>query len=62
MDPTEKGWLAKFIEKRNSNFEFQRNSKLSFEEELYKHLQPTGILYGHPIKLPYDFIKTEDFP
>jgi len=62
MDPTEKGWLAKFIEKRNSNFEFQSDSKLSFEEELYKHLQPTGILYGHPIKLPYDFIKTEDFP
>ena len=62
MDPTEKGWVAKFIEKRCDNFEFKENDKLSFEEELYKHLQPTGILYGHPIKLPYNFINTDEFP
>ncbi|RLD47066.1 MAG: hypothetical protein DRI86_01445 [Bacteroidetes bacterium] len=62
MDPTEKGWIAKFIEKRCDNFEFQVNDKLSFEEELYKHLQATGVLYGHPIKLPYNFIETDEFP
>jgi len=62
MDPTEKGWVAKFIEKRCDNFEFQIIDNLSFEEELYKHLQTTGILYGHPIKLPYNFIETDEFP
>ncbi len=62
MDPTEKGWILKFIEKRLNNIEPLPNNSLSFEEKLYKYLQPSGIIYGHPIKLPYDFIKTDDFP
>jgi len=62
MDPTERGWIASFIEARIDNSILEKNEALSFEKNLYKRLQPTGIIYGHPLQLPNNFIETKDFP
>lgn len=47
----EKGWLQKHIEDRNYNFSFSESDEIDEEKLIYKIFQPTGILYGHPIKL-----------
>jgi len=62
MDPTEKGWIARFIEIRLDKLILKKYEGLSYEKELYKLLQPTGIIYGHPLQLPNNFIETKDFP
>jgi hypothetical protein len=62
MDPTERGWIEKFIEIRLDKSILKRNEGLSFEKDFYKYLQPTGIIYGHPLQLPNNFIETKDFP
>lgn len=51
MDPTEKGWLNKYLELKNQSF-VDRSITPSTEKDLYAHLQPTGILYGHPLNIP----------
>jgi len=64
LDPTEAKWLAKYIELRAAiPFSEQVNSISSNEKKLYAHLHDSGILYGHPIKLPLDLeIETTDWP
>ncbi len=53
LDPTEAGWLAKYIEIRSTiPFSDKVNKIEGTEEKLYAHLHDSGILYGHPIKLP----------
>jgi len=61
MNPEEKGWLNRYLEFR-SNAEPVENLKKSFpraldldfqEQSLYRIIQPTGLMYGHPIQLPY---------
>ncbi len=55
LDPTEAGWLAKYIEIRSTiPFSEKVNKIMGKEEKLYAHLHDSGILYGHPIKLPMD--------
>ena len=64
MDPTEKNWIEKYFELR-SEFDFCSNlsSDLPFEQKLYKYLQPSGIIYGHPIDLPKEIvIDTTEWP
>jgi hypothetical protein len=55
LDPTEAGWLAKYIEIRSTlPFSEKVNLIEGKEEKLYAHLHNSGILYGHPIKLPME--------
>jgi hypothetical protein len=55
LDPTEAGWLAKYIEIRSTIPFSEKVNKLNHKEEkLYAHLHDSGILYGHPIKLPME--------
>ena len=63
MRPSKKGWVrqhfellkkhaekASFIENLKSDY-----SRLSHEKNLYKLVQPTGLMYGHPLRSPGDF-------
>ena len=53
LDPTESGWLAKYIDIRSkAPFSEQVTKIVESEQKLYAHLHGSGILYGHPIKLP----------
>lgn len=64
MDPTEINWIEKYFEERQS-FVFTNSlpSELDYEQLLYKYLQPSGIIYGHPIDLPSQLeIDTKDWP
>lgn len=55
LDPTESGWLAKYIEIRSTiPFSDQVNKIEAKEEKLYAHMHDSGFLYGHPIKLPIE--------
>ncbi len=55
LDPTEAGWLSKYIEIRATlPFSDHINQIEEKEEKLYAHLHTSGILYGHPIKLPFE--------
>ena len=55
LDPTEKGWLAKYLEQRLSIPFSDSILKMEDEEkQLYAHLHNSGILYGHPILLPVE--------
>lgn len=53
MDPTDKDWLSRYLQLRvdfslpKYEGEVWTNSK-----KIYSYLQPTGIIYGHPIELP----------
>jgi len=64
LDPTEAGWLAKYLELR-STLSFSENVARieNKEEKLYAHLHDSGILYGHPIKLPHNLdIDVDSWP
>lgn len=53
MDPTEKYWTKKYLEIRAGfNFDSVFLDNLSSQQRLYKYLQPSGLIYGHPIELP----------
>ncbi len=53
MDPTEKNWISKYLDERSKfALDLPPNKSLSSSELIYKVLQPTGILYGHPLSLP----------
>ena len=64
MDPTEKNWTKKYIEHR-VEFDFSKNLPLdqAADKCLYKYIQTTGFIYGHPIDLPSEIeINTSDWP
>ncbi|MFK7921113.1 MAG: LETM1 domain-containing protein [Bacteroidia bacterium] len=60
MNPGEKGWLHKFVDFKLRQFQklpqedlytLQKiNSSPNSQEFLYHLIQPTGLMYGHPIK------------
>ena len=58
MDPGERGWLKKFLQHRSqwlrrsesSHTLNQINSDFSSYEYLYHLIQPTGLMYGYPIR------------
>lgn len=62
MDFKEKGWIRRYLHIRNQyalHKEFERLSAMNHtaynpENFLYQLLQPTGVLYGHPAKLPLE--------
>lgn len=51
MDPNIKGWLHKMCEKVEPGDRNLDNISLpGYEETLYRMVQPSGIMYGHPVK------------
>jgi hypothetical protein len=53
MNPAEKGWLKEYIKFR-SPFPIDLNQYHIQDQDnlLYKIIQPTGLIYGHPIHAP----------
>ena len=64
MDPTEKGWLAKYLHLRfDTPISFELGNDWTIQKQIYKYLQPTGVIYGHPIELPANIkISTHQWP
>ncbi len=53
MDPTENYWTKKYLEIRSGfNFDSVFSNELNSQQKLYKYLQPSGLIYGHPLELP----------
>ena len=63
MDFHKKGWLKQYIQTRNHHAlhrEFTRITAIKASDErpeqvLYNIIQPTGLLYGYPTQLPYEY-------
>ena len=63
MDFQKKGWLKQYIQTRNHHAlhrEFTRITAIKASNEhpeqlLYELIQPTGLLYGYPTQLPYEY-------
>ena len=63
MDFQKKGWLKQYIQTRNHHAlhrEFNRITAIKAsgerpEQMLYELIQPTGLLYGYPTQLPYEY-------
>ncbi|MEM6765596.1 MAG: hypothetical protein AAF655_11735 [Bacteroidota bacterium] len=56
MNPNERGWLKKYLEFRAPVLRGaisleDINMSLSGEEFLYNIVQPTGLMYGHPLRI-----------
>jgi len=56
MDLSEKGWFTELLKNKQPAVEEKVENKREF---IYKSLQPSGLMYGHPI-LPKEYVK-EDF-
>lgn len=53
MNPSEKGWITKYIKLLTGPQKaqiFHDSNDLDDEKSLYKLVQPTGLMYGHPIR------------
>lgn len=55
MNPSNKGWLKKYYSKRIKQLELDEilewiEAANSCEEYIYRMVQPTGFMYGHPIR------------
>jgi hypothetical protein len=51
MDPYSQGWLRNFYEKIDvGSLEKQPFNLPGYEQTLYQMIQPSGIMYGHPVK------------
>ena len=63
MRPSQKGWInnhLKFLlanaESKNfNNLRYSDFDRLSPDKKLYKLVQPSGIMHGHPIQTPGDY-------
>ncbi len=60
MNPGNKGWLKKYFEFRNDVSQLKEyktqiaesTDRLAREKQMYSIVQPTGLMYGYPLKLP----------
>ncbi len=53
MDPTEKNWVSRYLQLRiDFSLPVYQGEIWTHSKKLYKYLQPTGIIYGHPIEIP----------
>jgi hypothetical protein len=51
MSQSAKGWLQEICQKVDSGIADQKSVTLpGYEESLYRMVQPSGIMYGHPVK------------
>ncbi len=55
MDLSEKGWFTELLKNKQPAIEKKIEDKREF---IYKSLQPSGLMYGHPI-LPKEYVKEE---
>ncbi|VAW28781.1 hypothetical protein MNBD_BACTEROID06-305 [hydrothermal vent metagenome] len=55
MDLSEKGWFTELLKNKQPAIEEKVEDKSEF---IYKSLQPSGLMYGHPI-LPKEYVKEE---
>ena len=56
MNLSDKGWFEKYLDYRqdlDKDTQFHLKLDLNKEHSLYKIVQPTGLMYGHPIIPPY---------
>ncbi len=56
MDLSEKGWFSELLKNKQPETENKIKDK---NEYIYKSIQPSGLMYGHPI-LPKEYV-SEDF-
>ena len=50
MNPSIKGWLRDYCQLIDLNkVRDEKDSVPSYEQDLYRMLQPSGIMYGHPV-------------
>lgn len=56
MDLSEKGWFSELLKRKQPDIKKKVEHK---SEQIYKSIQPSGLMYGHPI-LPKQYVK-EDF-
>ncbi len=59
MNPSEKGWLKKYLNYRKRQLQLGEQGELvaaaqNGEEFLYRMVQPTGLMYGHPLRFMDD--------
>ena len=52
MNPGIQGWLRQYCEQRISNIPHESHEQWGAEEIIYRVLQPTGLMYGHPVQHP----------
>lgn len=53
MDPTEKNWLSRYLQLRVDFALPKFEGELwTNDKKIYGYLQPTGLIYGHPIEIP----------
>ncbi len=63
MDFNENGWLKKYLNIRNNQIlqrEYQRISAQAISEKgieqvMYQFVKPTGLMYGHPVEVPFKY-------
>ena len=62
MNPNKKGWLSQYFFRlkmqlfstENFSSEFSQSLMIPQKDEhFYQQIQPTGLLYGHPLKFPF---------
>lgn len=59
MNPGEKGWFKKYLNYRKRRLRLEEQRELvvaatNGEEFLYRMVQPTGLMYGHPLRFMDD--------
>lgn len=52
MNPNKKGWLLKYFRDHLTKMDVTKVDEHDPEQEIYKKLQHTGLMYGHAIQLP----------
>ncbi|HET8861110.1 hypothetical protein [Marivirga sp.] len=53
MNPAEKGWLKEYIDFRSPHpIDLNQYKVQDHDSLLYKIVQPTGLIYGHPLHAP----------
>ena len=63
MRPSQKGWINQYmqliISQKKTNVSQRpfhgQPDLLNQDQELYKFVQPTGLMYGHPVCLPAQY-------
>ena len=66
MRPSQKGWINSYIKslleqaesKNFNNLRFDDFEQLAPDKQLYKLVQPSGLMYGHPIQTPGNYVVT----
>lgn len=65
MNPTKKGWFESYLASRSEQLfeDYIEAAEIGDREKvIYKWIQPSGLMYGHPVNIPFfDADKAVDF-